>query len=166
MKGFNGLNLALLLFLICTGLSAQIRKDLIVTLQPITGVKDAFLLQCSAEEHSAAISTSSVLTTRLPGLPLKVGKWEESIYIMPGSPAPMKKLHLINGVTFKFPVVGISRKALLEPDPEEPGEYRLYLFWYEGKMFRFGEITSFRIWSIVSLRPGKPERIGSLEITK
>ena len=163
MKIFNRSKITVLLLLVCTLASAQIRKDLIVTLQPVQGVKNAFLLQCSGEEHSSAKSTSSVFTTRLPVFPLRLGKWEESIYVLPGPPPPMKKLHLINGETFTFPAVGISRKAFLERDPEEPGEYRLYLFWYEGKRYRFGEIKWFRIWSIVSLKPGKPERIGSLE---
>lgn len=158
--------IAVLLLLLCAGVSAQIRKDLIITLQPIQGEKNAFLLHCSSEEHSAAKSTSSVLTTRLPVFPLRVGKWEESIYVLPGPPPPMKKVHLIDRVTFTFPAFGICRKAFLERDPDEPGEYRLYLFWYEGKMYRFGEIKSFRIWSIVSLKPGKPERIGSLEMDK
>ena len=164
MNIFAHCKIVVLLLLICTGVSAQARKDLIVMIQPVQGVKDAFLLQCSAEEHASAKSASSVLTTRLPGLPLKLGKWEESIYILPGPPSPMRKLHLINGTTFTFPSAGISRKALLEPDPDEPGEYRLTLFWYEGKMYRFGEIKSFRIWSIVSLKPGRAERIGSVEI--
>ena len=166
MNFFTRCKIIVLLLLICTGVSAQVRKDLIVMLQPVQGVKDAFLLQCSAEEHSSAKSTSSVLTTRLPGLPLKLGKWEESIYVLPGPPSPMRKLHLINGTTFTFPAAGICRKALLERDSEEPDEYRLTLFWYEGKMYRFGEIKSFRIWSIVSLKPGRAERIGSVEIER
>ena len=75
MNLFTRCKIIVLLLLICTGASAQVRKDLIVMLQPVHGVKDAFLLQCSAEEHASAKSSSSVLTTRLPGLPLKLGKW-------------------------------------------------------------------------------------------
>lgn len=147
-------------------LSGQIRKDLIVTIQPIHGMKDVFQLQCSSEEHSAARNASSVFTTRLPTLPLKLEKWEESIYVVSNRKVPMRKVRLIDDITFTYPAAGICRKAMLKPDPDEPGAYILYLFWYEGKMNRFMEITSFRIWSIVSLKPNISTKIGSVEIGK
>ena len=155
-----------LLFLTGTILSGQTRKDLLVSIQPIQGSKNAFLLQCSAEEHSSARNASSVFTTRLPSLPLKLDKWEESIYVLSNRRMPMQKVRLLDDITFTYPIAGICRKAKLIQDPDFPGEYRLYLFWYEGKMNRFMEIKSFRIWSIVSLRPGKLERIGSVELSK
>ena len=75
-------------------------------------------------------------------------------------------VRLIEDITFTFPLAGIARKAMLKADPEEPGSYILTLFWYEGKMTRFAEIKSFRIWSIISLKPGRLEKIGTLELPK
>lgn len=158
----------ILLFLLMAGshLAGQIRKDFFVSIQPVHGVKNAFLLQCSAEEHSAERNASSVFTTRLPSLPLKLDKWEESIYVLSNRKGPMNKVRLIEDITFTFPLAGIARKAMLKADPEEPGSYILTLFWYEGKMTRFAEIKSFRIWSIISLKPGRLEKIGTLELPK
>lgn len=158
----------LILSFLLTGslLSGQIRKDLIVTIQPVHGMKDVFQLQCSSEEHAAARNASSVFTTRLPTLPLKLNKWEESIYVLSNRKVPMQKVRLIDDVTFRYPLAGICRKAMLAPDPEEPGAYLLKLFWYEGKLNRFMEISYFRIWSIVSLQPGVPTRIGFVELEK
>ena len=159
--------LSILIFFTASGeLFGQIRKDLFVAIQPVQGVKNTFLLQCSTEEHSAERRASSVFTTRLPSLPLKLNKWEESIYILTNRKGPMNKIRLIDDITFTYPLAGISRKAMLKKDPEEPGSYILTLFWYEGKMTRFAEIKSFRIWSIVSLKPGKLEKIGSMELPK
>ena len=156
----------ILIFLLFGPVMAQARKDLIVTVMPVKGDNKAFQLLCTAEEHTAGRSASSVFTTRLPTMPMRLGKWEESIYILSGQKVPMNKIHLIDDVTFTYPLAGISRKALLKEDPEEAGSYILTLFWYEGKMNRFMEIRSFRIWTIISLKPGKPEKIGSMEVTK
>ena len=68
--------------------------------------------------------------------------------------------------TFTYPIEGISRKVLLTKEPDYPGEYRLKLFWYEGKMTRNMEITSFRICTDVILKQGIPVKIGSIELTK
>ena len=78
------LKFILIQFLLITGsiLSAQARKDFFVTLVPLIGIKDSFLLQCSVEEHTAQRNASSMFTTRLPSLPVKVGKWEEAIYVL------------------------------------------------------------------------------------
>ena len=164
----KNIKLQIFCFLLLAGtvLSAQVRKDLLVSIQPIQGAKNAFLLLCSAEEHSSARNASSVFTTRLPSLPLKLDKWEESIYVLSNRKMPMQKVRLLDDITFTYPIAGISRKAKLIRDPDFPGEYKLYLFWYEGKMNRFMEIKSFRIWSVVTLKPGKLERIGSVEMTK
>ena len=157
----------LIFFLILCGgftLSAQIRKDFIAAIHPVPGNEKAFLLLCSIEERAASKSASSVFTTRLPTLPLRLNKWEESIFVLPGQNSPLQTLVLKDGVKFTFPLAGISRKALLIRDPDHPDEYTLSLYWYEGSIDLRGKIKSFRIWTIVNLRPGKPERIGTLMV--
>ena len=145
---------------------AQTRKDLIVTILPVTGVKNACLLLCTEEEHSEARSTSSVFTTRLPTIPLRFGKWEEAIYTIPGPRAPMQSVHLKDRITFTYPIAGISRKAHIVPDPEQKGEFILTLYWYKGSIDRMGKVTSSRIWTIVNLKMGIPVKIGSMELGK
>lgn len=157
---------AVLFFLIMTFLSAEngSRKDFFVTIEPIQGTRDSFLLFCSAEELSAKKNASSIFTTRLPTLPLKLGKWTESIYVIPGMKSPLQTICLKENIKFTFPVVGISRKVLLEKDPDFPGEYRLSIYWYDGK-YKTGMVPeSFRIWSVISLVPGKTEKIASLKV--
>ena len=157
----------LIFFLIlcgCFTLSAQIQKDFIAAIHPVPGNEKAFLLLCSIEERAASKSSSSIFTTRLPTLPLRLNKWEESIFVLPGQTSPMQKIHLKDGVTFTFPSAGICRKAQLIPDPDYPGEYILSLYWYEGNFDKTGKLRFSRIWSIVKLTPGKPEKIGTLMV--
>ena len=91
---------------------------------------------------------------------MRLGKWAESIYVLPGAESPLRTIRLKGAETFTFPLAGISRKALLEPDPDFPGEYHLSLYWYDGKASAAGEFLNFRIWTVVSLKPGKQTVIG------
>ena len=159
-------NLSFFLFFFSVSLFAQVRKDLIVSIAPIDGEKKACLLFCMEEEHSEARSSSSVFTTRLPTMPLRFGKWEEAIYTLPGPGVPMQSVHLKDNITFTYPVAGISRKALIIPDPENKGEFILTLYWYKGNIDRTGKITSSRIWTIVYLKMGVPVKIGSFGVEK
>ena len=155
-----------LIFFTLQGLTAQARKDFYVSLQPVPGNEKVLLLFCSVEEHAAKKNSSSVFTTRLPTLPLRLGKWEESIFVLPNTNSPMQTVHLKDGVTFSFPLAGISRKVHVIRDPEYPEEFILSLYWHEGSAEKNGMVKTFRIWSIVKLKPGRPVLIGSLEGSK
>ena len=158
--------LFLFLLLPAFQIMAQARRDLIVTINPVSGGSKACLLLCSMEEHSEERSASSVFTTRLPTMPLRFGKWEESIFTLPGSRSPMQSVHLKDGVTFSYPIAGISRKARIIPSPDVPGEYILSLYWYQGGMGPQGKMSSFRIWTVVHLKMGIPAKIGSFGVEK
>ena len=162
----NNWKLWLFGLLVCCSslLSAQTQKDFIAAIYPIQGNEKAFLLLCSIEERAASKSSSSIFTTRLPTLPLRLNKWEESIFVLPGQTSPMQKIHLKDSITFTFPTAGICRKAQLIPDPDYPGEYILSLYWYEGNFDKAGKLRFSRIWSIVKLAPGKPEKLGTLMV--
>lgn len=161
MDHFNGkLRILLTVFLCFAGtLFAEDRRDFIVSIRPVQGSKDTFLLFCSINVRKESRSSSSVFTTRLPVFPLRLGKWEESVYVLPGSNPPLQTVRLKGNTKFTFPLAGISRKALLEPDPDHPGEYLLYLYWYEGENDNGIMRMKYRISTVVCLKPGREESI-------
>ena len=164
MKSFP-LTMMVLTFglLLCAVAAGGDRRDFLVSIQPVQGTKDAFLLFCSVKVRKEQRNSSSVFTTRLPVIPLRLGKWEESIYVLPGTNPPLQTIRLSGKTTFTFPLAGISRKALLEPAPDYPGEYVLSLYWYEGENDDGLMRMKYRVWTKVSLKPGKEETIAGVE---